>query len=121
MVRDDELVLRHCITSTLVVGEDPILLTEDDEKRGYLDKMICARLHEAHETRIHHNNFDFMARMEAKYGDRPAHFLISDDILFVVIDAEEGKICVTCFDAKDSVVGDFVRRPKYKKKEPALV
>ncbi len=96
------------------------LRREVDQSRHYLDKMICARLHTARETRIHHNNHEFMNRMARKYGDKPAHFLLSDDILFLVIDAPEGKVCVTCMDAKDSVLGDFVRRPKYKKKQEAV-
>lgn len=93
------------------------LKREVDSSRGFLDKVICARLHTARETRILHNNLDFMARMTAKYGDQPAHYLISDDILFLVVDSEAGKVCVTCMDARDSVLGDFVRRPKYKKKQ----
>jgi len=91
------------------------------DNRRYLDKVICARLHEAKETRIHHNNVEFMNRMYSKYGYQRFRFLIHEDILFVVIETEDGKVAVTCFDAKNSVVGDYVRRPKYRKKEVALV
>lgn len=97
------------------------LKKEVDESRHYLDKVICARLHTAHETRIHHNNHNFMTKMREKYGDRPAHYLISDDILFLVVDALEGKVCVTCMDVRDSILGDFARRPKYRKKQADLL
>lgn len=97
------------------------LKREVDSSRNFLDKVICARLHAARETRILHNNHNFMNRIMAKYGDQPAHYLISDDILFLVVDAEEGKVCVTCMDVKDSILGDFVRRPKYKKKQQEYV
>lgn len=94
---------------------------EVESNRRYLDKMICARLHEAKETRIHHNNTDFMNRMHAKYGYQRFRFLIHGDTLFVVIETEDGKVVVTCFDARHSIVGDYVRRPKYRKKEAVCV
>ena len=112
--------LRSCKGCQRCVSLTFRLKREVDSSRHFLDKMICARLHEAHETRIHHNNHDFMTRMTAKYGDKPTRYLISNDILFLVVESEEGKVCVTCMDAKDSVLGDFVRRPKFRKKEPAM-
>ena len=100
-----------CIDLTFKLAE------EIKRNRIYLDRIICDKLRTADETRIHHNNHKYMSRMLEKYGDNPAHLLVNNDILFVVIDAEAGKICVTCMDVKDSILGDFVRRPKYKKKQ----
>lgn len=88
---------------------------------SYLNKVIYARLHEAKETRIHHNNTRFMEYMHNKYGYRNFHFLVSEGVVFVVVDADDGKVVVTCIDGKnDAAIGDYVRRPKYRKKELCL-
>ena len=93
------------------------------QSRQAWDNVIVSMLENARETRIHHNNEALMRRLTDKYGDKPAYYLLNDDVLFLVVDSNEPgkKVCVTCFDAKDSVLGDFVRRPKFKKKEPAMV
>jgi hypothetical protein len=89
-----------------------------DHKRE-IDQTMLTMMREAKETNIHHMNNRFMNLMQEKYGYRRFHFLVSGEVLFVVIDAPDGKVLVTCLDVKNSVLGDFVRRPKFKKKQSA--
>ena len=88
--------------------------------RGFaLDREMCEKMGEAREVRIHTNNHVFLAMIYEKHGYNRFEYLVHDesDMLFVVIhDEKKGKVCVTCFSASDSVVGNFVRRPKYRPK-----
>lgn len=108
--------LRECNGCQRCVSLTFRLKREVDTDRAALDQRILAMLAGSYETRIHHNNFRFMQNMADKYGDHPARFLVNGDTLFIVLDAPEGKLCVTCLNAKTSVLKDFVRRPKFKKK-----
>ena len=108
--------LRNCSGCPKCVSLTFKLQKEVREKGRFLDKVICAKLHDAKEVRIHHNNAEYMEFMVKKYGDRKFQFLVNEDILFVVVIAEKGKVVVTCENAKKSVLGDFVRRPKFKKR-----
>ncbi len=89
---------------------------EVEDGKYQLDDMMQNLLKEAKETRIHYNNTELMSRLHLRYGYKKFYFLIAEDVLFVVLATEEGEMVVTCMDAKNSHVGDFVRRPKYRKK-----
>jgi hypothetical protein len=87
---------------------------------GFIDYEICDKLLASREVRIHTNNHIFLSMVYEKHGYNRFEYLVHDDsdMLFVVIhDEKKGKVCVTCFSASDSVVGNFVRRPKYRAKQ----
>ena len=84
-------------------------------KENRPDEIMLVKLQEARETKVHHNNLRFMHSMYEKYGYQNFHFLVGGEIIFVVVD-DEGKVVVTCLDAKSSILADFLKRPKYRKK-----
>jgi hypothetical protein len=85
-----------------------------------LDQEMCKKIEAAREVKVHTNSSTFLAMVYDKHGYHRFEYLVHDDsdMLFVVIqDPAKGKVCVTCFSASDSVVGNFVRRPKFKAKQ----
>lgn len=86
------------------------------------DRIIIAKLHDAEDIRIFHNNSKFMEHMYNKYGYHRYRFLVEYPVLFVVRDADVN-VVLTCMNVNKSVNGtrilaDFVHRPKYRKKVP---
>jgi len=85
------------------------------------DRIICAKLHEAKDVRIFHNNTRFMERMYERYGFERFLFLVESDIIFIICETEIGKIVRTCIDVNwpiygSYIIADLIKRPKYKKK-----
>ncbi len=87
------------------------------------DRIITAKLHDADDIRIFHNNSKFMEYMYNNYGFHRYRFLVEYPILFVVREADGVQIVLTCMNVNKPVNGsrilaDFVHRPKYRKKVP---
>lgn len=85
------------------------------------DKIICAKLHDAEEVRIFHNNEPFMSQLYEKYGYNRFRFLVEGWILFVVIEDDGKQIVVTCMNVNNPVLGsriiaDFINRPRYNRR-----
>ena len=84
------------------------------------DKIICAKLHDAEDVKIFHNNSIFMDNMYAKYGYGRFRFLVEGIILFPVSVEGCTNVVLTCMNVNNPtngsmVIADFVNRPKYKK------
>jgi hypothetical protein len=95
------------------------LRKEVSDRRWDINDEICELLSKSKEIRIHTNNHSFLQMVYERHGVKRFDYFVNydADILFVVVhDEDRGKVIVTCFSASDSVVGDFVRRPKYKAK-----
>jgi len=86
------------------------------EGRRALDQELARRVDEAVESRSYLNNSGFMQWYYEKYGfDKRFEFLVSDDILFVVVIDKGRKIIVTCVTAKTHLAGKTAMRPKFSK------
>ena len=86
-------------------------------KNYALENEMLERLKKADETKIHHNNFNFMEIMYNKYGyDSHFRFLVSDDVVFICRDVN---VVVTCINTMSSVLKSFALRPKYTKRKKA--
>jgi hypothetical protein len=105
------------------------LLHEVVESRKALwDSIICAKLHDSEDVKCFYNNSIFMEYMYNKYGFHRFLFLVESNILFVVREAgnsEGEKVVITCMNANNPINGtttitDFIKRPKYRKKEYQL-
>jgi len=82
-----------------------------------IDREIKRRLELTEENRSYINNTEFMARYYEKYGyDKNFQFLVHDDILFVVVFEERGKVIVTCLHSRYHVAGRLIARPKFRKR-----
>jgi len=86
------------------------------------DKIICAKLYDAEDVRIFHNNANFMEYMYTRYGYHRYRFLVEGYILFVIREADGGQIVLTCMNVNRPVNGswiiaDFIHRPKYNRKK----
>ena len=91
--------------------------------RSNWDNILCAKLHDAEEIKIFHNNSSFMAKMYEKYGyDKRYRFLVEGDILFAICIDNGKNVVLTCMNVNNPVNGsmvirNFLKRPKFKKKE----
>jgi len=82
-----------------------------------VDREIVRRLGLSEENRSYTCNSEFMARYYEKYGyDKNFQFLVHDDILFVVVHEDRGKVIVTCLHSRYHIAGRLASRPKFKKK-----
>jgi len=98
------------------------MVSQDKQK---WDSIICAKLRNAEEIKVFHNNSEFMAQMYARYGYERFHFFCESEILFVIKENEDGHVILTCMDIYNPVnnsmiLANFIRRPKYKKYEQTL-
>lgn len=76
------------------------------ENKEEINETILQRLSLADSDRSYLNNSEFMMRYYKKYGyENRFEFLIHEDLLFVVVEAEEGKVVVTCILSKGHTVG----------------
>jgi len=110
--------LQHCHIKDCEACSD--LLVEIRSKlvegRRALDQELARRVDEAVESRSYLNNSGFMQWYYEKYGfDKRFEFLVSDDILFVVVIDKGRKIIVTCVTAKTHLAGKTAMRPKFSK------
>ena len=85
------------------------------------DRIITAKIYDAEDIRIFNNNSKFMEYMHNHYGYHRYLFLVEYPILFVVREAEEANIVLTCMNVNkpingSRIIADFVHRPKYRKK-----
>ena len=86
------------------------------EKRRELGQELSRRVNAAVESRSYLNNSGFMQWYYDKYGfDKRFEFLVSDDILFVVVVDEGRKVIVTCVSTKTHLAGKVTLRPKFNK------
>jgi hypothetical protein len=86
---------------------------------------LSLRVDAAVESRSYLNNSGFMQWYYKKYGfDKRFEFLVSGDILFVVVVDKGKKVIVTCVSAKTHLAGKATLRPKFngikKKREGKL-
>lgn len=83
-------------------------------KNYQFESMLHEKLKHATETKIHHNNFNFMESMYEKYGyESRFRFLVNGEVLFICRDTN---VVVTCFHVMSSILKNFVSRPKYSNK-----
>lgn len=76
------------------------------ENRRTYDAKIANRLDTAEENKSYINNTGFMSWYYEKYGyDKRFEFLVSDELLFVVVYDDGKKIVVTCVPSKTHTVG----------------
>lgn len=92
-----------------------------NQNKAMWDRIICAKLHDAEEVRIFHNNEPFMTQMYEKYGYHRFRFLVEGWILFVVREADGQQIVLTCMNVNNPVNGsriiaDFINRPRYNRR-----
>lgn len=92
-----------------------------NQQRYTWDKIICAKLHDAEDVRVFHNNTNFMERMYDRYGYGRFLFLVEGWILFVVREDAGKQIVLTCMNVNNPVNGsriiaDFIHRTKYNKR-----
>lgn len=116
----DFIHLRRCRTSECEECHDlTYRLREMAERfRNRWDKIICAKLHDAEDVKIFHNNSIFMDYMYNHYGFQRYRFLVEGQIVFVVIEDEGKQIVKTCMDVNrpvngSSIIGDFINRPRF--------
>ena len=88
------------------------------QNRKKWDSIICAKLHDAEEIKVFHNNSEFMAMMYERYGYERFHFFCESDILFITKESEDGNVVLTCMDINNPVnnsmiLADFIKRPKF--------
>lgn len=92
-------------------------------KRQMWDKILQAKLKDAEEIKIFQNNAVFMSKMYANYGcDKRYRFLVEGRILFVICVDGGRDVVKTCMDVNypvngSMVIANFLKRPKFKKKE----
>jgi hypothetical protein len=89
-------------------------------RREEWDQQIRAKILEAEKINIFLNNSKFMDYMHKNYGYYRYNFYVNNPILFAVIE-DFGKKIKTCMDVRwpvngSTVLADFMKRPKYKKK-----
>ena len=85
------------------------------------DKIICAKVHDAKDVKIFHNNQNFMEQMYKKYGYDRYRFMVESNIIFVICENEIGNVLRTCMDVNwpingSFVIANYINRPKYGKK-----
>jgi len=92
------------------------------QRRETWDRIIYAKLRDAEDVRVFHNNTNFMERMYEKYGyDSRFRFLVEGWILFVIKEDHGQYVVLTCMDVNNPVNGsriiaNFIHRPKYNKR-----
>lgn len=94
-------------------------------RRSYWNKAIQEKIRGAEELRIFLNNSTFMEYMYLNYGFDRYSFYVVYPILFAVVE-DHGKKIKTCMDVRwpvngSTVIADFMKRPKYKKKLAGVV
>ena len=89
---------------------------EVSESIELIDAEMNKRISLSDENRSYLNNSEFMSAHYEKYGyDKRFKFLVHKDILFVVVEENDGsKIVVTCLMAATHIAGRPSFRPKYK-------
>ena len=111
--------LHHCTKKGCEICAD---MKEDIRKcikeKG-VDGEILERIVNSHEDKSFLNNTTFMQWYYEKYGyDHIPHFLVSHDLVFIMVIHRGRKIIVTCVPSKTHVAGKNAYRPKFKKAQP---
>ena len=109
--------LRTCKSNDCDLCRNLVMeIKEKLEVRRPIDIEIARRINSAVECRAYLNDSSFMQWYYEKYGfDSRFEFLISDDIVFVVITDEGQKVVVTCLCAKNHISAAPTLRPKFNK------
>lgn len=84
------------------------------DNKDEIDRTILERLDLAQESKFLLNDSNFMEKCYLKYGyDHIPHFLVHQDLIFIMLQERGRKVVVTCLLSKWHLAGR--QHPKFKK------
>ena len=104
---------RYCETCKFVQYD---LMDYIQDHRNEINAELHYQIGMAEEDRSYVNNFDFMAKLYAKYGyDVKFEFLVFGKLVFVAIIDGTRRPVVTCVPSNQHVAGQIYQRTKFRK------